>query len=163
MIRLMENTKKCTKCGRELPLDQFHKRRYKSGKEGRQSYCKYCKRELGAVRYQNNRAEIGLTTAKWAKNNPKKVVAKVVRWQKRNPDKVRAGNARYQKERKVSDLGYKIAGNTRAAMSSALSGSKKCTHTTGLLGCSIEYLRNYLESLFQPRLAYRSRNSVIPF
>lgn len=37
-------TKKCAKCGRELPLDSFHKGTV--SKDGRQSYCKECKRAV---------------------------------------------------------------------------------------------------------------------
>lgn len=37
-------TKKCAKCGRELPLDEFN--RSTSAKDGRQSYCKECKKAI---------------------------------------------------------------------------------------------------------------------
>lgn len=37
-------TKKCARCGRELPLDSYH--RSKGAKDGRQSYCKECKKAI---------------------------------------------------------------------------------------------------------------------
>lgn len=39
----MENTKICSKCGRELPLEFFCKD--KSKKDGLQAYCKECKKQ----------------------------------------------------------------------------------------------------------------------
>lgn len=45
-------TKKCAKCGRELPLDSFHKSTV--SKDGRQCYCKDCKKDI----YQNKTSEL---------------------------------------------------------------------------------------------------------
>lgn len=48
-------TKKCARCGRELPLDDYH--RSKRAKDGRQSYCKECKKEIyltGSISDDNN-------------------------------------------------------------------------------------------------------------
>ena len=42
------DTKKCNKCGRELPLDAFHKNQY---------YCKDCKNALQQARYARLREE----------------------------------------------------------------------------------------------------------
>ena len=42
----MENTKICSKCGRELPLECFGK--HKSRKDGLQSYCKDCFKQYRA-------------------------------------------------------------------------------------------------------------------
>lgn len=38
------NTKVCAKCGKEKPIDQFHKR--KSSKDGHRSYCKDCENNV---------------------------------------------------------------------------------------------------------------------
>lgn len=42
----MENTKKCSKCGRELPLECFGK--HKKAKDGLQWYCKECKKQYNS-------------------------------------------------------------------------------------------------------------------
>lgn len=42
----MENTKKCSKCGNELPLSEFSKD--KSRKDGLQPWCKECKKQWRA-------------------------------------------------------------------------------------------------------------------
>lgn len=40
-------TKKCSKCGRELPLSEFHK--FKRSIDGHQAYCKQCRKMSGNV------------------------------------------------------------------------------------------------------------------
>lgn len=46
-------TKKCAKCGRELPVEEFHKS--KSSKDGLYSYCKECTREIGKIKTEKKR------------------------------------------------------------------------------------------------------------
>lgn len=51
----MENTKKCTKCGKELPLDQFYSLKLIKGVVRRESWCRPCKATY---------------TSEWRKKNP---------------------------------------------------------------------------------------------
>jgi len=51
-----ELTKVCPKCGRELPLSEFHKDKAK--KYGLDGYCKECKKEYLKVYRENHREEI---------------------------------------------------------------------------------------------------------
>lgn len=46
-------TKKCNKCGRELPRDRFSVRN--GSKDGLQSYCKDCLNAMNRKNYTNNR------------------------------------------------------------------------------------------------------------
>ena len=157
----MSDTKKCTKCGRELLLDQFHRKRFKDGVIGHQTYCKDCKREwrraniegaraAGARHYRNNPEKANL----WRKNNPKKAREASARWKKNNPEKYRVMMVDYRRVRKVADPCFKLITNIRSGMSSALRGRRKAYCTVALLGCSIEYLRNYLEGQFQPGMSW---------
>lgn len=47
-------TKKCAKCGRELPMTEFHKNR--SQPDGLQAYCKSCIKERNKLRTLKRRA-----------------------------------------------------------------------------------------------------------
>ena len=178
----MCDTKKCTKCGRELPLDQFHKK--KSGQLGLGAMCKDCvnarasefrRNNPGKIKaqkakyYQDNKDKIKVANAKWQRNNPEKVSIRNARWRKNNPEKARvlsrkwqkdnpekerATKTKYKRERKFIDLSYKLMENTRAAMRSALRDNAKSGHTIELLGCSIEYLRKYLEDRFMEGMSW---------
>ena len=46
-------TKVCTKCGRELPLDQFSKQA--KAKDGKRSQCKECDLEYQRKKYEERR------------------------------------------------------------------------------------------------------------
>ena len=43
----MTGTKRCTKCGKDLPLDAFHRDRSK--KQGRRSRCRECERQYERI------------------------------------------------------------------------------------------------------------------
>lgn len=48
----MENTKKCSKCGRELPIECFYT--YNRSKDGYQCWCKDCQKEY----FKENKSKI---------------------------------------------------------------------------------------------------------
>ena len=170
----MCDTKKCTKCGRELPLDQFYTYKLKDGNIRHQAECKDCFRIRCGKYYQNNKEKCLVSGAEWRRNNsdkkkkidadwarrnPKKVNAASAKWRKNNPEKARAAirrcysNPEYKiikakriKERKAIDPSFKLIRNTRSAMAAALRGLTKSAHTEELVGCSIECLRHHLEA-----------------
>lgn len=135
----MENTKRCTNCGKNLPLTEFHVVKYKSGNTGHKSHCKECHNK----KYRQ-----------WRKDNPGKANAAYAKWRKHNKRKAIESKNRCIKNRKSIDPSFKVKVNIMSAMSCALTGSRKCAHTTELLGCSIEELRNHLERLFQPDMKW---------
>lgn len=51
----MSATKKCTKCGRTLPLESFNRRR--DGKDGLNSMCRDCIKERNAANYRLMKAK----------------------------------------------------------------------------------------------------------
>lgn len=171
--------KKCTKCGKELPLDQFYVRRYKSGNIGHQHLCKSCSnarsiewtknnlekvRALAVVRYWANIEKERAKGRQWHRDNIEKSRAASSKWRANNPekrDKYRKDNPKYRaicamrrRNRRANDLNFRIKTNVGSAMSSALVRGKKAAHTTELLGCSIKELRNYLECLFLPGMTW---------
>lgn len=46
-------TKKCSECGRVLPISEFHKK--KDSKDGYQAMCRSCKAEYGKAWYAMNK------------------------------------------------------------------------------------------------------------
>ena len=61
-----ELTKKCTKCGRELPLSEFTK--HKSRSDGLQGWCKSCRKKYDKTRVRKPEREI---------TKKKKIVVKI--------------------------------------------------------------------------------------
>jgi len=158
----MEDTKKCSKCGRELPLDQFYKR---SNGVGCRSSCKecYC---LGTAEWQkNNLDRVKAASVEWYKRNNEKVRKRNAMWRKNNPEKFKEGVVRwhrnnprywgdYSRRRAANDLEYRLMNNIRRAMNSTLRGRMKAGHTRELFGCSVEELRGYIQRQFQPGMTW---------
>lgn len=140
----MENTKKCTKCGKELPLDQFRERKYLNGGIGHYAECKDCSNKRNLEWRKNNPEKERARAVKWQKNNPYRARKRRDKWSQKNPGYF----SRYEKRRKAADLNFKLTRNIRAAIGLALRRGAKYGHTIELLGCSIEYLRIHLENQF---------------
>jgi hypothetical protein len=113
--------KKCNKCGNFLPLETgFYKDKYQ--KDGRQSSCKVCMKQVTANYTANNPEKVKQSSTNWRANNPEKVKeyrvnnrekanqastdwrtnnperAKqlITNWQANNPEKVSQHNATYR-------------------------------------------------------------------
>ena len=191
----MSDIKKCTKCGKELPIDQFCVQKYKNGGAGYSSWCRDCKRLACTEWKKNNKERVKTSHAKWCKNNidkcraydakkrqndPEKKRARdarwrqnnkekqkerLAKWQKDNPEKCKIRNARwrennpgysakYENKRRAADVVFKMIKNIRAAMRLAIINNVKSGHTIELLGCSVEYLHEYLEGQFKPGMTW---------
>jgi|SRR5882672_551835 len=98
--------KRCTKCGGEKPLDDFHRR--KASKDGREHSCKQCK----AVYYQANKKRTDARSEAWRKANPERAneirrkatkkweaAGKGKAWREANPDKLAGYRRDYEKSR----------------------------------------------------------------
>lgn len=126
-------TKKCSKCERELSLDNFH--RSKNGKLGVRSKCKICRKEdsskyyqentdkraiynaenSGRIKsynreyirlyYQENKEQFSVLAAEYYQNNKEAIKNKTRQWVNSNLDKVR-NNRRNYKARRKSQLGF---------------------------------------------------------
>lgn len=59
-----------------------------------------------------------------------------------------------QKRRRRESIPFRMAHYCRKRIADALSGRKKSSKTTDLLGCSIEHLKHHLESQFQPGMSW---------
>ena len=63
----MENTKICKKCGRELPLECFSKR--KASNDGLQDWCKECTKQYNKQNYAEHREERLEYKKQWRADN----------------------------------------------------------------------------------------------
>lgn len=69
--------KKCSKCKEQKPRDEFHNNR--SMKDGKEYWCKPCRRTYDILKWHNTPKEIRLKrNREWKKQNPERV--KLNRW-----------------------------------------------------------------------------------
>lgn len=75
-----------------------------------------------------------------------------------NLERKKKNNIRRQ-ERLKTDINYKIKQNLRSRLSNSLRAqnilSKSC-HTIDLLGCNVTYLKQHIESKFQPGMSWNN-------
>lgn len=88
--------------------------------------------------------------------NKEKYSARERNWRLRNQERIR--NRR--RERRRNDVNYVIILRLRARLSRAVRQYKthKSASTKELLGCSCEYLRGHIESLFKPGMSWENRS-----
>lgn len=151
--------KKCTQCGQEKELTDFHKR--KDSKDGHRNECKDCHKKRLKKYYVENRYRI---LNKCKDNNKKYYVANKYKILKRSK-KWRDSNKEYRKikrkeyneshkeernqyrrNRRKEDLVFKLKMNLRSlfGISFQKRGFTKKSKTYQILGCSFEEFKNYL-------------------
>ncbi len=174
----MEHLKKCTKCLKEKPLAEFDKRGDTKCKLV--SHCKACcaektRREQNKNK-QKNRNGINInflktcSTCKIEKDcanfykNANRVdgyanVCKACQaiyednYVKGNK-KVRKRKNLYQNNKRKTDVNFKLSCRLRNRLSSAVRRGQRTGSAIDSLGCSIDFLKQYLESKFQPGMTW---------
>jgi hypothetical protein len=97
---------------------------------------------------------------KYYLSNKEKVLAKQAK-RRNDPEKKDSLNAyakEYSKKRRDKDTVYKITVNLRARFTSILKAKKilKNNSVVNLTGCTIEFLKDYLESKFLPTMSWEN-------
>ncbi len=142
--------KNCSKCRLEKHIDLFsNDRRYSDGKY---PSCKDCKTKVSQRYYQANKSVIirkdvdrhlfKLQNDAYRTEHNKKCAE----WNRNNPR--REYHASYNRNRRKNDLNFKIAGNLRNRLYCSIRSDAKAGSAVDDLGCSISFLKKYLESLF---------------
>lgn len=125
--------KVCSTCKKELPLSMFRKRA--SSSDGLMYQCKDCKNKIDDSYRRSERGKIAAE-------------------KDRKRRRILGIENEYEKRRRKSDLNFNLRCRLRSRLHTALKGVYKSEHTFDLLGCSIEYLRDYLEKQFEPGMSW---------
>ncbi|MGB3944544.1 MAG: hypothetical protein WBK88_07120 [Methanothrix sp.] len=80
-------TKRCSKCGEEKPVDAFYRNR--AAKDGLQNLCKQCHREY---------------MRRWNQSNRERVTALARKWRRENPERARYHNERKETKRFIKTI-----------------------------------------------------------
>lgn len=170
--------KKCSKCGLTKPLLDFYIR--KSGDDcGRPiEKCKICSnrisrefrlkngdkiRESQNQRRKENPEKARVDYRKWRAANRDRAVRATKRWQEANPERnwykenrVKAAEqARVRKFRRYhSDHEFRLKHILRERIRAALKRGVKSARTIELIGCPINRVISWIESLFLPGMSW---------
>jgi len=133
--------KVCKGCLQQRPLSEFH--RNPSSKDGRDSRCKTCCRNEWKNLSPSKRRQEMVQTRTWDKNNRSHVQ--------------RVSNLNDRKRRKI-DSTFRLKDNLNVRLGLALKSQnqEKCFKTVALLGCTIEYFKDYIASQFYSGMTWDS-------
>lgn len=134
-------TKVCSKCKVEYDTNQFYNSTAK--KDGLSSNCKNCRIEYTI----NNMEKIKQTKKEYYYNNRDSAVKK---------------SMDYEKNKKKTDPLYTLKKDIGAIIRKTLRYNKSATFREksklkDILGCSLQFFRNYLEEQFQPWMNWDNR------
>ncbi len=176
--------KTCNKCNTSYPLTFEYYYRNKSSKDGFMARCKGCikkrnnqynkknkqrNKEYQKEHYQenkhikankyiidkNNRSEEDLAKLrKYWKEYKRRRHVKDKRKQ-RTSSREHLDKINYRRNNRIlCDTNYKIRYRIRVRIYNALRGNYKSSKTHELLGCSIDFLKQYLEAQFKPSMSW---------
>lgn len=97
-------------------------------------------------RYAKNRSEEKVKMTNWYRENKVKRAKTMAYWRLKNKDLL----SFYYKNKKEKDLNYRLACNLRSRLSNAIRNGTQAGSAVQNLGCTIEELKKYLESKFEP-------------
>lgn len=104
--------------------------------------------------YLANKESVKKKADLWAKNNPERAREN----KRRSAAKNKKARAVYMANKRAANVSFRILGNLRSRLNSALRRKKvvKSARTLELLGCDLATLRAHLESQFQPGMTWEN-------
>lgn len=129
------------------------------------THCKNCRNAKNKKYRDENKDKFNASRKEYYQKNrehileQKKVYTDAHKQQKAEYDKVyRLTNKEKLKEQKRrwerTSLKHKICSNLRRRISHALKGESKSDHTIVLIGCSIEFLKEYISNMFTEGMSW---------
>lgn len=120
--------------------------------------CKHCNKKF----VDETRAQMALfcndkcRNSNWYENNKEKANKRSRAYEAANSDIVRERKRNYMNKRRSEDLSFRLASNIRSRVSRAITKGFKKSSLSEYLGCTIEELKVYLESKFQPGMTWEN-------
>lgn len=99
------NTKICSKCKIEKPIDEFSKD--KNRKDNKYIYCKICQRKELKKHYENNKEKIKLKHKKYYEDNKEKEHKRSKKYYEEHKEEINIKNNEYNKNHKDERKLYK--------------------------------------------------------
>lgn len=141
--------RRCIKCQKEKSEESF----YASCK----TICKTCKCAYQAELVAKNPEAKRKYNAQYRGTNKEHLNKKRREWGQKNTRHFYNYHNAYRKERRRNEPLYAAYCDLRGRIRSLLTNGRKSESSKKLLGCSVEQLKNYLESKFLPGMSWENR------
>jgi hypothetical protein len=159
----------CKKCLIEKPVGEMVKRSNSSG--GYRPLCKSCYNHYKKEKYKQDSSGVKETLRKYKEKNPnylkeyrkenrEKLLQQMKGYYQKNSEKLKEDMKNYQRERKKTDILFNIQSRMRCRLYHFLDkkGVTKKSKTFEIIGCSPEFLKEYLEKQFKGGMCWDNRN-----
>jgi hypothetical protein len=144
----------CSVCKKELELSSkyFYKNKREIG--GFDYRCKECK----SIHYVNNKEKYKQNSTDWQKSNKDKIkiISKKYRDSKDGIKKRKEYRKKEYDQKYGIDIEWTLLRNVRIRLRNALKNNFKTGKTLDLLGCSIEFYKQYLENQFDKNMNWEN-------
>lgn len=141
----------CSKCKRELPINNFYQR--SDGKKRHYTVCKSCWHIHSRNYFLTHLSTVNEARRQWSKLNKDKIKEKDERYKLKYPDRNKELKKR-QHEINKNNIFLKINGNISTAIWRTIKGNKNGKHYETILGYKLQDLIKHLESKFKPGMAW---------
>ncbi len=177
--------KKCSRCKENKELDQFCKS--KQSKDGYKPWCRNCtklyninnkeKYKISQNKFKNkhpnynieqyerikewnlnNKDKVKLTNQKY--NNSEKGKQRRKDWNLNNKDKIKETNKKWSYNKYNNDINYKLNHILRVRLRCSLKNIQTSKSILKLTNCSLEQLKQHLESMFKPEMSWSNWGKV---
>ena len=159
---MIKKYKLCPSCGKTKSSRCFGRR---SPGGYLKSPCKVCCRKKQREYTRENRSKV----EEYLEKNKEVVAERKREWRKKNPDynrryqqanreHINKVKAAYDKRRKATDPSYKIGKLLRTRLYHALKGQARNGSAVRDMGCTVEELKRYLESKWEPGMSWDNWN-----
>ena len=154
-----EGYKKCCKCNEIKPMDSEYFGKQSNSKDGFKHRCKACRTneymqnqkhniQRSRNQYNGNKDYIAIRNKTYKEERKEWYKEKDRIYYENNKEIIKSNVKHYRRERSKVDVGFRLIARYRTRIYKALKGILKTEKTKDLVGCSIEKLKLYIESMF---------------
>lgn len=160
ITEILINGKYCPKCEKTKPTTDFHKSTKRP--TGCAVYCKECKKVERLEYFKDPLARLNKNLKSKRHRELNKDTIRKQSSEKRKTPESRSKRRVWSANRRRTNTQYKLTENLRGRVYKALVANKatKSIRTIELLGCTIPFLKNHLESLFLPTMTWENYGSL---
>ena len=155
--------KTCNTCKIDKNFAEFNKR--KDSKDGYTNRCKSCSANYFLTYKKNNLTKINKYQEKYRLEHQERISENNKKYTLKNKDKKtkyyksyfqinKDRICEYRKNKRKSDIQYKISGNLRGRLVTAIKNGYKLGSAVLDLGCSIPFFKTYIEGLFKDGMSW---------
>jgi hypothetical protein len=148
---------KCKDCQIEKDIYEFYFRKETSKYR---TNCKECVKKLRKIYRKENYDKVIESKKEYYNNNQEKCCKRSRDWYKNNKEIKNQKHTVYIRTRRQNDIRFKIYSNIQSRIYSALKNesidNKKTDLTLDIIGCSIDFYKNWLEFQFNEKMNWNN-------